>query len=73
MILPDINLLAYAVGANSPFHPQARRWWDEVLSSDQPVGLCYPSLLGLSASPPTAAFSNLLLSWAKRWILRKAG
>lgn len=46
MILPDINLLVYAVDANSPFHSQARRWWNEVLSSDQPVGLCYPSLLG---------------------------
>jgi hypothetical protein len=46
MILPDINLLVYAVDANSPFHPKARRWWEEVLSSDQPVGLCYPSILG---------------------------
>ena len=46
MILPDINLLVYAVDATSPFHPQARRWWDETLSSAQPVGLCYTSLLG---------------------------
>lgn len=46
MILPDVNLLVYAVDTASPFHAQARRWWEEVLSSDQPVGLCYTSLLG---------------------------
>lgn len=46
MIFPDVNLLVYAVDATSPFHARARRWWDAVLSSDQPVGLCYPSLLG---------------------------
>lgn len=46
MILPDVNLLVYAVDETSPFHAAARRWWDEALSSTEAVALCYPSLLG---------------------------
>ena len=46
MILPDVNLLVYAVDETSPFHRQARRWWDDALSSTEAVGLCYPSVLG---------------------------
>lgn len=46
MILPDVNLLVYAVDETSPFHEQSRKWWDELLSSIEPVGLCYPSILG---------------------------
>ncbi len=46
MIVPDVNLLVYAVDAASPFHARARAWWDEVLSSASDVGLCFPSVLG---------------------------
>jgi predicted nucleic acid-binding protein len=46
VILPDVNLLVYAVDASSPQHAPARRWWDETLSSTTAVGLCWPSLLG---------------------------
>ena len=46
MIVPDVNLLVYAVDGASPFHARARRWWDDVLSSTRPVGLCFPSVLG---------------------------
>ena len=46
MILPDINLLVYSIDATSPFHAGARRWWDDALSSNEAVGLCYPSVLG---------------------------
>lgn len=41
-----MNLLVYAVDATSPHHARARRWWDETLSSEAIVGLCWPSLLG---------------------------
>jgi predicted nucleic acid-binding protein len=40
MILPDVNLLVYAVDATSPNHERARRWWDDTLSSSTTVGLC---------------------------------
>ncbi len=46
MIVPDVNLLVYAVDDASPFHTRARRWWDNVLSSTQSVGLCFPAVLG---------------------------
>ena len=46
MMLPDVNLLLYAVDETGPFHAQARRWWDDTLSSTAEVGLCYPSILG---------------------------
>jgi len=46
VILPDVNLLVYAVDETSRFHKQTRQWWDELLSSTEPVGLCYPSILG---------------------------
>lgn len=46
MILPDVNLLVYSIDESSPFHERARHWWDELLSSSEPVGLCYPAILG---------------------------
>jgi len=46
MILPDVNLLVYAIDESSLFHIRARMWWESVLSSTDPVGLCYPSILG---------------------------
>lgn len=64
MILPDINLLVYAVDETSPYHAASRRWWDETLSSTQTVALCWPSILGfvrlvtnrrIFQSPMTAA------------------
>ncbi len=46
MILPDVNLLAYAVDETSIFHASAKAWWDDTLSSSRIIGLCYPSMLG---------------------------
>ncbi len=46
MILPDVNLLVYAIDETSIFHNDAKTWWDETLSSSRIVGLCYPSILG---------------------------
>ena len=46
MILPDVNLLVYAVDETSDFHRGAKAWWDDVLSSSAIVGLCYPTILG---------------------------
>ncbi len=46
MILPDVNLLVYAVDESSAYHFSAKTWWDEALSSTTVVGLCYPTMLG---------------------------
>lgn len=45
MILPDANLLLYAVNTGEPRHAQARAWWEAVLSGTEPVGLAWPVVL----------------------------
>ncbi len=46
MILPDVNLLLHAYNSESPLHPAARRWWEELLNGERPVGLAWAVLLG---------------------------
>ena len=46
MILPDVNLLIYAIDATSPFHRNARLWWEAALSSTTPVGLSHVAVMG---------------------------
>ncbi len=38
MIIPDVNLLVYAVHAESEQHLVARAWLDQLLTGDEPVG-----------------------------------
>lgn len=45
MILPDVNLLVYAVDASCPHHTHARAWLDGALSSTSVVGFCYQTQL----------------------------
>ena len=45
MILVDANLLLYAYDSTSRFHESSRRWLEEVLSGNQPVGLPWTTLL----------------------------
>jgi uncharacterized protein len=44
--LPDINLLLYAVNADSPHHDRARPWLEEILSGTESVGFAWLVLLG---------------------------
>lgn len=46
MILPDLNLLLHAYNRASPSHDAARRWWEGLLNSTQPVGLAWVTVLG---------------------------
>ncbi|MEX2273716.1 MAG: type II toxin-antitoxin system VapC family toxin [Vicinamibacterales bacterium] len=46
MILPDVNLLLHAYNRASPSHAAARRWWEGLLSSTQPVALAWVTILG---------------------------
>lgn len=45
MILVDANILIYAVDADSAHHARARRWLEEMLSGDTPVGLPWVVIL----------------------------
>ena len=46
MIIPDINLLAYAYNTDAPHHDAARAWWEECLSETRPVGIPWVVSLG---------------------------
>ena len=46
MIVPDINLLLYAVHSDSPQHPIANRWFERVLGGDEPVGFAWTVVMG---------------------------
>jgi uncharacterized protein len=39
VILPDVNLLVYAYNRDAREHVAARAWWQELLSSNEMVGL----------------------------------
>ena len=39
MIMPDANLLIYAVNRNTEWHQAAKSWWEDTLSGQQVVGI----------------------------------
>lgn len=68
MIVPDANLLLYAYDSNSDQHPSAGRWFRQILSGPDTVGLNWLSIgaflriatnsrLGRSQLPMTLAIS----------------
>lgn len=46
MIVPDVNLLLYAVVSGFPQHRRARAWWEATLNGPSRVGLAQPALFG---------------------------
>lgn len=46
MIVPDVNLLVYAIHRESPEHRRAQRWLDDLMAGDEPVGLPWVVILG---------------------------
>ena len=46
MKVVDLNLLVYAVNVDAPHHERARRWWENTLSGDEPVGLPWVVITG---------------------------
>ncbi|AKS43199.1 type II toxin-antitoxin system VapC family toxin [Wenzhouxiangella marina] len=73
MIVPDVNLLIYAVNEDAPQHDRARRWLEEALSGTSPVGLPWLviiAFLRLSTHPrifesplPTDTALRLVNGW----------
>lgn len=45
MILVDVNVLIYAIDADSPHHRPARRWLEDALSGTRPIGLAWIVIL----------------------------
>src|ERR1051325_5603003 len=46
MIIPDVNLLVYAYDQQSPYHKRAAKWWEDLLSGEEPVGLLHVVVFG---------------------------
>lgn len=46
MIVPDINVLVYAMDASSPYHSTAWGWWSSALDGDEHIGLAWPVMMG---------------------------
>lgn len=46
MKAPDVNLLLYAVNADSPQHEAARGWLESAFAGVGGVGFCWPTLTG---------------------------
>lgn len=48
MIVPDTNLLVFAYDSTSPCHAAAKKWWEDVLSGDKPVGIPWVVVLAFT-------------------------
>ena len=46
MILPDVNLLVYAVDRDSRYHASARQWLDQLVAGTESIGLAWNVVLG---------------------------
>ena len=46
MMLPDVNVLIYAVNASSPQHAAAKAWIEQSLSSSESVAFAWVAVLG---------------------------
>lgn len=46
MIVPDVNLLLYAVVSAFPQHKAALAWWEEAINSSAQIGLSSPAIFG---------------------------
>ena len=46
MIVPDVNLLLYAVVSAFPQHQATHAWWEETVNSSAEIGLTSPAIFG---------------------------
>ena len=61
MKIVDANILLYAVNEDSPRHDRSRRWLEEALSGNEPIGFAWTVLLAfLRLSTRPAAFPRPL-------------
>jgi toxin-antitoxin system PIN domain toxin len=61
MKTPDVNLLLYAVNADSPQHEAARSWLESAFAGASGIAFCWPALVGfLRLSTRSGIFSQPL-------------
>ena len=69
MIVPDLNLLIYAVNEEAPHHDVARRWWEECMNGEDPVGLPWVILLGFLRLTTSARVFSSPMKPADSWAI----
>lgn len=52
MKIVDLNVLLYAINRDAAHHEAVRTWWESALSGDEPIGLVWTVILGVSREPP---------------------
>lgn len=58
MILPDANLLLHAYNERAPEHQQSREWWENIINSQESIGLAWIVILAfirVATKPPVFA------------------
>ena len=76
MILPDVNLLIYAYNSDAPHHALAKGWWEDLMNSDEPVGLPWVTTLGFirlmthRAVLMTPLAPDRAISYVRSWHMR---
>ena len=74
MIVPDTNLLIYAINQDAPHHQRARAWLEQTLSGREPVGLPWRVLIAflrLTTHPrifETPLSTDAALDYVNRWL-----
>ena len=74
MIIPDLNLLLYACNTGDSRHAAARRWWRELLTGEETIGIPLAVSIGFVrlatnpsvASPPMTSAQAIAL--VKDWL-----
>jgi len=46
MVIPDVNLLVYAHNQAAPLHERAIRWWEDLMTREQPVAVPWAVVFG---------------------------
>jgi uncharacterized protein len=76
VIVPDVNLLLYAVISAFPQHKAAHDWWEETINSAEEIGLTSPAIFGFIRigtnprvlSPPLSA--DAATEYVSAWLGR---
>jgi len=74
VIVPDTNLLIYAINQDAPHHQRARAWLEQTLSGREPVGLPWRVLIAflrLTTHPrifETPLSTDAALDYVNRWL-----
>lgn len=60
MIVPDVNVLIYAINRDDPLHQKASAWLNEALVGDESVGFVWNVLIGFLRITTRANFPSAL-------------